>query len=117
MITEFNKTNLTTVRADINALLAKYGADNGIDFDIGSISFNGSSFTTKLKATVKGAVTKEDIVLNHVMAVKNLAKKSMCGKTLIEYNTRAGKYPFIYQDAVGKKFKCSEAQAKVYFQF
>jgi hypothetical protein len=117
MITEFNKTNLTTVRADINALLAKYGADNGIDFDIGGISFNGNSFTTKLKATVKGAVTKEDIILNQVMSINNLAKNSKCGKTLIEYNTRAGKYPFIYQDAVGKKFKCSEAQAKVYFQF
>jgi hypothetical protein len=74
MITEFNKTNLTTVRADINALLAKYGADNGIDFDIGGISFNGNTFTRSywsgkmnytITKTPKRAVQSSKMVLNH----------------------------------------------------
>jgi len=51
-ITEFNKTNLKTLRADIDAALAKVAADHGIDLQLGKISFDATSFSAPLKATV-----------------------------------------------------------------
>ena len=114
MIKEFNKVNLKNVREDISAILSKYAKDNGIEIKIGNISFNAGSFTTKMEAKVIGAKTKEDSVLEFMMATKGLSKTSKCGKTLVGYNTRGKAYPFIFENA-GKKYKCSEAQAKMYF--
>lgn len=115
MIKEFNKANLKNVREDISAILSKYAKDNGIEIKIGNISFNSGSFSTKMEATVLGAETIDETILKQVMAIKNLSRTSKCGKTLVGYNTRAGKYPFVFESA-GKKYKCSEFNAKMYFQ-
>lgn len=114
MIKQFDKTNLKNVREDISAMLSKYAKENGIEFNLGNISFSAGEFNVKLSAKVKGAVTQDDAILNVVMATKGLVKTSKCGKTLIGYNTRGKAYPFIFENA-GKKYKCSEAQAKMYF--
>lgn len=115
MITEFNRANLKNVREDISAILSKYAKDNGIAIKIGNISFSAGSFTTKMEAVVLGAETIDETILKQIMAIKNLSKTSKCGKTLVGYNSRSGKYPFIFESA-GKKFKCSEFNAKMYFQ-
>lgn len=114
MIKEFNKTNLKNVREDITAILTKYAKENGIEIKIGNISFTAGSFTTKMEAKVKGAKTKEDSVLEFMMVTEGLVKTSKCGKTLVGYNTRGKRYPYIFENA-GKRFKCSEVQAKAYF--
>jgi len=114
MITKFDKANLKNIREDISAILSSYAKENGIEIKIGNISFNEGSFTTKMEAKVKGAKTKEDSVLEFMMVTKGLVKTSKCGKTLVGYNTRGKAYPYIFENA-GKKFKCSEAQAKMYF--
>lgn len=114
MIKEFNKANLKNVREDISAILSKYAKENGIEIKMGNISFNAGSFTTKMEAKVIGAKTKEDSALEFMMTTKGLVKTSKCGKTLVGYNTRAGKYPFVFESA-GKRFKCSEINAKMYF--
>jgi len=115
MITEFNKTNLKNVREDISAILSKYAKETGIQLSIGNIRFTAGTFSAKLDAKIKGAITPEDELLTQIMAIKNLSRKSLCGKTLVGYNSRAGKYPFIFESA-GKRFKCSEFNAKMYFQ-
>lgn len=115
MIKEFNKANLKNVREDISAILSKYAKDNGIKISIGNISFTAGSFTTKMEAKVIGAKTKEDSVLEFMMVTNGLTKTSKCGKTLVGYNTRGKAYPFIYEDA-GKKFKCTELTARMYFK-
>lgn len=115
MIKEFNKVNLKIVREDISAILSKYAKETGIELSIGNIRFSSGSFTAKLDAKIKGAVTMEDTILNQVMVIKNLSRTSKCGKTLVGYNTRAGKYPFVFESA-GKRYKCSENNAKMYFQ-
>jgi hypothetical protein len=114
MITKFDKANLKNIREDISAILSSYAKENGIEIKIGNISFNEGSFTTKMEAKVKGAKTKDDAVLDFMMATKGLNKTSKCGKTLVAYNTRGKAYPFIYEDA-GKKYKCTELTAKMYF--
>lgn len=115
MINEFNKVNLKNVREDISAILSKYAKDNGIEISIGNISFNAGSFTTKMEAKVIGAKTKEDSVLEFMIATNGLTKTSKCGKTLVGYNTRGKAYPYIYEDG-GKRFKCTELTARMYFK-
>lgn len=115
MITEFNKANLSKVRTDINTLLADYAKENGIELKLANISYTLGTFTAKLEAKVNGAITPDEEMLKQIMAIKNLSRTSLCGKTLVGYNTRAGKYPFVFENA-GKRFKCSESQAKMYFQ-
>ena len=115
MIKQFDKTNLKTVSQDLNAILSKYAKDNGIEISIGNISFNAGSFTTKMEAKVIGAKTKEDSVLEFMIATNGLTKTSKCGKTLVGYNTRGKAYPYIYEDG-GKRFKCTELTARMYFK-
>ena len=115
MIKQFDKTNLKNVRADLNAILSKYAKDNGIEINIGNISFTAGTFTTKMEAKVKGAKTINDVWLDDAMRKFAFVKTSKCGKTLVGYNPRAGKYPYIFEDA-GKKYKCSEASAMRYFK-
>jgi hypothetical protein len=115
MIKQFDKTNLKNVRADLNAILSKYAKDNGIEINIGNISFTAGTFSTKMEAKVIGAKTKEDSMLEFMMGFKGLSRTSKCGKTLVGYNTRGKAYPFIYEDA-GKKFKCTELTAIRYFK-
>jgi hypothetical protein len=115
MITEFNKVNLRAVREDLNAILTKYATENNLEIDIGNIRFNAGSFSAKVEAKVKGVKTKEDSMLEFMMATKGLAKTSKCGKTLVAYNARGKAYPFIYEEA-GKRFKCTELTARMYFK-
>ena len=114
MITKFDKSNLKNIRADISALLSAYAKENGIEIKIGNISFDDGSFTTKMEAKVKGAKTKEDSALEFIMASRGFVKTSKCGKTLVGYNSRSKAYPFIFESA-GKKYKCSEQGAVMYF--
>jgi hypothetical protein len=115
MIKQFDKTNLKNVRADLNAILSKYAKDNGIEINIGNISFTAGTFTTKMEAKVKGAKTINDVWLDDAMRKFGMAKSSKCGKTLVGFNPRGKTYPFIFEDA-GKKFKCTELTAIRYFK-
>jgi hypothetical protein len=49
-VIKFDKTNLKNIRADINTALAAVESKYGIKLDIGNISFDSSTFNTKLSA-------------------------------------------------------------------
>lgn len=113
-ITKFDKSNLATVRADINALLAAYSKKSGIELNIGNISFSEGEFTTKLNAKLPNVKTIDDVILESRVKALGLKTTSKCGKKLVGYNTRAKAYPFVFENN-GKKYKCSTEQAKFYF--
>ena len=50
----FNKANLKTIRADLDAALAQVAAAHGIDLKIGGIRFDETSFKATLEASVAG---------------------------------------------------------------
>ena len=58
-ISNFNKSNLSGLRTDINAALAEVMKKHGISIEIGNISFSGEQFTTKLTAKTGSSTTEE----------------------------------------------------------
>ena len=40
----FDKVTLMNIRKELNAVLAKYGDEAGLEFDVGSIKFSDDSF-------------------------------------------------------------------------
>lgn len=57
-VTAFNKSNLPTIRADINVALAAVAKKYGIQMDIGNISFTETSFSTKLNVGIASQMNK-----------------------------------------------------------
>jgi hypothetical protein len=64
----FDKTNLKTIRADLEKALEAVSKKHGITLDFNNISFDSKSFSTRLKAEVKstGTAAKVDPALEGV---------------------------------------------------
>lgn len=56
-IANFDRANLKNIRTDLEAALATVSAKYGIALSAGAISFNASSFSTKITAIVANANT------------------------------------------------------------
>lgn len=115
MITKFDKATLQAIRRDLNAVLAKYAEANGMEMSVGNIKFSEGDFEAKVNAKIKGAKTMVDKVLESVMASRGLQAAGVGGRTLVAYNSRSYKYPFVYEQN-GKRFKCSTESAMLYFK-
>ena len=115
-IQNFDRQNLNALRSEMEALLAKYGNKTGIEFNIGNISFDEAEANIKVSAKVKGAKTMADSLLD--MVCKNLKitnRTNAKGETLVAYNSRSRKYPFVYESANGKQYKCTRDMAREMF--
>ena len=110
----FDKVTLMNIRKELNAVLAKYGDDAGLQFEIGSIKFSDESFDAKLLCKIKGGQSLQDKALLQMMQQLNLQEHGLNGRVLKSYNSRQYRYPFVFEQG-GKMFKCSEDQAKRYF--
>lgn len=114
--TKFDKTNLKALRAEMNALLNKYGVDTNIEFTVGDMKFSEAEVEIKVKAKVTGAKTFTNMILESRAAALGLKMKNKFGDELVDYNTRAYKMPFVYINAAdGKRYKCDERMAKMRF--
>jgi hypothetical protein len=110
-VTKFDRTNLKDLRAELQAVLDKFGAN--LEFEIGGIRFSDAEATFKLTAKVKGAVTYKDLVLeSRVKALGLVMEKN--GYKLVRYDTKKYKMPFIYEKG-GKLYKTTEMHAKMLF--
>jgi len=110
----FDKVTLMNIRKELNAVLAKYGDEVGLQFDVGSIKFSDESFDAKLSCKIKGGQSLQDKALLQMMQRLNLQEHGIDGRILKSYNSRQYRYPFVYELG-GKMFKCSEDAAKRYF--
>ena len=110
---EFNKKNLSNLRAEIESVLKKYGMDSNLEISVGSMRYSSAEVEVKVKAKVVGGITFSDTILESRIKALNLVKEKN-GRKLVEYNTRRWKMPFVYE-MDGKRFKCDENYARVYF--
>ncbi len=109
----FNPQNLNDLRARLNAVLKEFDAN--LEFDIGKITYNAAECTVPLKVKIKGAAP-EKTMLGRVMIEFGLQENSTMGKyKLVDYRPRQYKFPFIYQDAQGRRFKTTEEHARIMF--
>lgn len=116
-IGEFNKLTLRMLRTDIDSALASVGTKYGIDLKAGNARFTADSATFKLECSLLNsdgkAETKEltalkayhpDLVNKQVSIGRGIAG------TIIGFNSRAQKYPFLLQTPKGV-YKISSTQA------
>jgi hypothetical protein len=110
----FNKVTCQKLRADLNRVLAAYGATEGIVFSVGNMRFSETEVRiTSMSARINGAPKREEKALEHQFAIHGLREVNDRGDRLIEYNRRRYQYPFVFISAAnGKRYKCSLAQAK-----
>lgn len=113
---KFDRKNLNALRAEMQALLTKYGVDANLNFEVGNMKFSEAEVEIKVKAKVVGAKTLTNVILESRVAALGLKLKNKFGDELVDYNTRAHKMPFVYLNATdGKRYKCTEQMAKMRF--
>ena len=115
-IEKFNKATLTTLRNEMNALLSKYGVENGFNIETGKIKFSEHDCTIEVKVAIEGKQTFNDVILESTVKALGIKLVNSNGDRLVEYNSRSYKMPFIYVNAKdGKRYKCDEQTAKYRF--
>lgn len=113
---KFDRKNLTALRAEMQALLSKYGVDSNLEIEVGNMKFSESEVEIKVKAKVVGAKTLTNVILESRVAALGMKMTNKFGDQLVDYNTRAHKMPFVYINAAdGKRYKCTEQMAKMRF--
>lgn len=118
------KDLLKALRPEIEAALAAVAQKHGIVIRAGNCSFTPESATFKLELATIGTngnvVTKEATAFKinagfYGLTPDHLGKKFVSGGsefTLVGYNSRAHKMPFVVKDERGRGFKMSEAAIK-----
>jgi len=115
-IAKFDKATLKALRAEMEAVLDKYGTKSGLDISVGSMRFSDAEVTIKVEAKIKGAVSRSTQLVETMAKARGLVMKNKHGDVLTSYNTRAHKMPFVYKCAsTGKMFKCSAESAEMRF--
>ena len=119
-ISAFDKTACRNLRNDLQKVLDKYAAEQGITFHVGNMSFTSEAVSIKVEAKVIGGKglreQKFDSSLKFQAVYDGLSLEVLKGKQLVGYNSRAYKMPYIFVDvATDKRFKISRSQAKLYF--
>jgi hypothetical protein len=113
---KFDRKNLNALRAEMQAILSKYGIDSNLEFEVGNMKFSEAEVEIKVKAKVVGAKTLTNVILESRVAALGMKLTNRFGDQLVDYNTRAHKMPFVYINAAdGKRYKCTEQMAKMRF--
>jgi len=120
----FAKSDIMRLRAEIAAALKQVGIRTGVAFDIGTIRYTAGNARMTLTAVSTdsvfvdapgGAPTEVTVPqrLQWMIENHNLVR-TKAGKTLVDYDPRKHKYPFIYTK-LGKRYKTSQANALLMF--
>jgi uncharacterized protein YejL (UPF0352 family) len=113
---KFDRANLKALRAEMQAVLEKYGVSSNLEISVGNMKFSDAEVEIKVKAKVKGAQTLSNAILESRAASLGMKLKNQFGDELVEYNTKAYKMPFVYRcGKTGKMYKCDERVAKMRF--
>ena len=120
-MTEFNRSQLNLLRKQLQAALDAANLSD-ITIDVGNCSYAGGEATFKVKCTLKGAKTREQIDLEyyaelHQIDTTAIAKLQGEDMSIIGYKSRARKKPWILQRLRdGAEFVCSDQTATAFFK-
>ena len=125
-MTQFTRSQLNSLRKQLQAALdGALDTENitgDITIDVGNCSYSGGEATFKVKCTLKGAKTREQIDLEyyaelHQIDTTAIAKLQGEDMSIIGYKSRARKKPWILQRLRdGAEFVCSDQTATAFFK-
>ena len=101
-MTEFTRSQLNTLRKQMQNALKMFGDKADITFDVGNCKYSGGEATFQVKCLLKGAKTREQQDLEfyaelHGIDTTIIAKLQGEDMSIIGYKTRARKKPWILQ--------------------
>ncbi len=101
-MTEFTRSQLNTLRKQMQNALKMFGDKADITFDVGNCKYSGGEATFQVKCLLKGAKTREQQDLEfyaelHGIDTTAIAKLQGEDMSIIGYKTRARKKPWILQ--------------------
>ena len=118
-IKQFDKTNLQTLRVEMDSALQAISNKYGITIKAGNASFSGNECTFKVKLNTKGTdgtvITKEAKDFDCYKGLHGMDHLSVGDTIYIQgspyiltgFNTRARKAPINFTNSVGSGYKCS----------
>jgi len=118
-IKQFDKTNLQTLRVEMDSALQAISNKYGITIKAGNASFSGNECTFKVKLNTKGTdgtvITKEAKDFDRYKGLHGMDHLSVGDTIYIQgspyiltgFNTRARKAPINFTNSVGSGYKCS----------
>lgn len=102
-VTSFNKANIKSFRADLEAALAEVGKKFGVKIDLGNIRYNESSFKSELAVVIDSGVVS-DPVMNDVPAVYINELLKWRGKAALKKAVKIGGNDAIIVGIKGKAY-------------
>ena len=109
---KFDRTNLKALRTEMQAVMDKYGVKSNLKIEIGNMSFGDAEVSIKIKAVIKGVKTAADHMTEMLIKQSNLVSPNKMGDTIVEFNSRAHKMPWIYKcGKTGKQYKTTSNNA------
>ena len=120
-MTEFTRSQLNLLRKQLQETIDNANLSD-ITIDVGNCSYSGGEATFKVKCTLKGAKTREQLDLEyyaelHQIDTTAIAKLQGEDMSIIGYKSRARKKPWILQRLRdGAEFVCSDQTAKAFFK-
>lgn len=117
-ITSFEKQTFTFLRAEIDAALNAVAAKHGITLKIGNISFDAGKFSTKLEGKCEASGDQEQKMaiqmarLYDIDATKTYTKADGTTMTIVRFDSKKRKMPWILRAQDGKMYQISDEEAK-----
>ena len=98
-----NATVAKQFRSELEALLAKYGAEANFEIKVGKITYWETTMKAEIVATVAGEKKLEEKALDAIIKSYKLNQVNSAGDRLIEFHSGRGKYKFVYISARDSK--------------
>jgi len=110
------RTQVKNLRSQLQAVLDANGV-NGYELDLGNARFSDTECTFKLVAKVTGSKSQAESALDLYARLDGIDPKYVTarGDKLIEYKSRNTKYPYIFENKAGSRYKITREQAKQRF--
>ena len=125
MITEFNRDNLTEMRKELDAVLSKYGSDEGVRFEIGKMTYGGNEVRFKVTSFTKTRQTVIDPLAHsgRPSSSSNVSDADLASYGLKRFNDKGWEitklypnrpmYKFIYTKPSGAVYKAKRASMTI----
>ena len=118
----FDHSTTRMLRKELQEVVSKYAAENGLEISVGSISFRPTACNIKLEAKLQGGLSmREGRDAAGLAFIKMFSPEidfgPVNGFQIVGYNERQlRKYPYTYVDLhTGKRYKCTVEAALVRF--
>ena len=119
-MTTFTKPVLRELRNQLDAILKSNGID-GYTFEVGNCKYDGGEATFQLKVLIKGSKSRQERDLEDLAKLSDLDTTKIATLqgmkvSLVGYNSKARKRPWIIQDlTTAKQYVLDDYQAKRLF--